>query len=137
MATALVTAGPTREHLDDVRFLSNGSSGRMGYAIAEALRDGGHEVHLVAGPTELARPAGIDFVPVVSALEMQQQVERLFPRVSLVFAVAAVADHRPSQRAPGKPAKAKGSFTIELVPNPDILAELGRKKGSRTLVGFA
>lgn len=137
MPTVLVTAGPTREHLDDVRFLSNASSGRMGYAIAAAARAAGCEVLLVTGPSPLAPPPGVEVVAVVSALEMLTQCRAAFPRCDLFFAVAAVADHRPAARAPGKPAKTDGPQVIELVPNPDIVATLAAEKGNRFVVGFS
>ncbi|HLU39791.1 MAG TPA: phosphopantothenoylcysteine decarboxylase [Planctomycetota bacterium] len=137
MPTVLVTAGPTREHLDDVRFLSNGSTGRMGYEIAAAARAAGCEVILVSGPTALQPPEGVTVVPVVSACEMLDACERVFARCDLVFAVAAVADHRPKVRTPGKPAKHDGPWTLELVPNPDVVATLARVKGRRFVVGFA
>lgn len=137
MTTVLVTAGPTREHLDDVRFLSNGSSGRMGYAIATAAREAGARVLLVTGPTALRPPDGVETHRVVSALEMHREVVGLFGEADVVFGVAAVADYRPACRLPGKPAKGELGTTLELVPNPDILAELGRRKGRRVLVGFA
>lgn len=137
MTTVLVTAGPTHEHLDDVRFLSNGSSGRMGYAIAAAARAAGARVLLVTGPTALRPPEGVETVSVVSALEMHREVRRLVGEADVVFGVAAVADYRPARRLPGKPAKGELGATLELVPNPDILADLGRDKGRRVLVGFA
>ncbi len=137
MPTVLVTAGPTREHLDDVRFVSNASSGRMGYAIAGAARAAGCTVVLVTGPSPLAPPPGVEVVEVVSALEMLTQCRAAFPRCDLFFAVAAVADHRPAARAPGKPAKTEGSQSIDLVPNPDIVATLAAEKGNRFVVGFS
>ena len=137
LLTALVTAGATREHLDDVRYLTNGSSGRMGYAIAAALRTAGCRVHLVSGPVELEPPAGVEVHFVTTALEMLAVVERLFAGCDLVFAVAAVADYRPRTRVAGKPAKSIGGLQLELVPNPDIIATLGANKGAKTLVGFA
>lgn len=137
MPTVLVTAGPTREHLDDVRFVSNASSGRMGYAIAAAARAAGCKVVLVTGPSPLTPPAGVEVVQVVSAAEMLTQCRAAFPRCDLFFAVAAVADHRPAARAPGKPAKTEGSWSIELVPNPDIVATLAAEKGNRFVVGFS
>ena len=137
MPTVLVTAGPTREYLDEVRFLSNASSGRMGYAIAAAAQAQGHDVVLVSGPTHLSPPDGVRLVPVVSALDMLAACERAFARADLVFAVAAVADHRPQQRQSGKPAKSDAPYALQLVPNPDIVAALARAKGSRVVVGFA
>ena len=98
----MVTAGPTREHLDDVRFLSNGSTGRMGFAIAIAAQAAGHRVQLVSGPTELPDPPGVEAVRVVSALEMAAAVDERFPDVDVMFGVAAVADARPAVRLAGK-----------------------------------
>lgn len=137
MAAILITAGPTREYLDDVRFLSNGSSGRMGFALAVAAMAAGHQPTLVLGPTELSPPAGAAVVRVVSALEMQAAAERAFAAVDVVIAAAAVSDWRPAQRAPGKPPKpASGATTLQLVPNPDIVAGLAAKKGRRVVAGF-
>jgi phosphopantothenoylcysteine decarboxylase/phosphopantothenate--cysteine ligase len=132
----LVTAGPTREHLDDVRFLSNGSTGRMGYSVAEAARAVGCPVTLVTGPTALLPPAGVRVIPVVSALDMLAACQQILPTCDVVFAVAAVADHRPRLRQEGKPAKSE-RYTLELVANPDIVATLAREPGSRVIVGFA
>lgn len=109
----------------------------MGFAIAEALRDAGCRVHLVAGPVEIPRPTGVEFHPVVSALEMQAAAEAVFASCDVVFAVAAVADYRPRTRLPGKPPKGRLDLHLELVPNPDIIAGLATRKGGRTLVGFA
>ncbi len=137
MATVLITAGPTREHLDDVRFLSNGSTGRMGYALAKAAVAGGHRVVLVSGPTHLPPPAGAAVERVVSALEMAAAVERALPASDVVFGAAAVADSRPARRLPGKPAKGTGRETLELVPNPDIIAGAANRAGRRAVIGFA
>jgi phosphopantothenoylcysteine decarboxylase/phosphopantothenate--cysteine ligase len=137
MRNILVTAGPTREHLDDVRFLSNGSTGRMGYALAEAARDAGHRVHLVLGPVESAPPHGITVASVTSALEMQAAAESAFDHCDIAIATAAVADFRPRERRTGKPARTGATVTLELVPNPDIVAGLAARKGCRVVVGFA
>ncbi len=137
MAAVLVTAGPTREHIDDVRFLANGSTGRMGFAIAAAAHGRGHEVQLVAGPTHLEPPAGVHVHRVVSALEMQAEAERLYPATDLVFGVAAVSDYRPARRMAGKPAKSEDSTVLHLTANPDIIASIGARKGDRVVVGFA
>lgn len=136
MPTVLVTAGPTREHLDEVRFLSNGSTGAMGYAIAAAARAAGCEVVLVSGPTHLAAPAGVEVVRVVGALEMLTAGEAAFDRCDVLLAVAAVADHRPKHRVSGKPSKT-AAYTLELVANPDIVATLAARKGRRVVGGFA
>lgn len=137
MVSILITAGPTREYLDDVRFLSNGSSGRMGFALAEAARAAGHRATLVLGPVELTTPAGVAVVPVVSALEMQAAAERAFPACDVLIAAAAVADWRPAVRASGKPPRGLAKHSVELVPNPDIVAGLAADKGRRVVVGFA
>jgi phosphopantothenoylcysteine decarboxylase/phosphopantothenate--cysteine ligase len=137
MVAILITAGPTREYLDDVRFLSNGSSGRMGFALATAALAVGHQPTLVLGPTELTPPAGVAVVRVVSALEMQAAAERAFAAADVAIAAAAVSDWRPAQRAPGKPPKpAGGGQTLELVANPDIVAGLAAGKGRRVVAGF-
>jgi len=136
LVAILVTAGPTREYLDDVRFLANGSSGRMGCAIAAAGAAAGHRVTMVLGPVELSPPPGVEVIPVVSALEMQAAAERRFDACDVLIAAAAVADYRPASRLPGKPAKGAG-LHLELVPNPDIVAGLAARKGGRVVVGFA
>ena len=134
----LVTAGPTREPIDPVRFLSNRSSGRMGYAIAAALRARGHAVTLVSGPVALAAPAGVDCVPVETAREMLAACERAWPACDGLFAVAAVADFRPAETSARKLKRAAGEGrSLELVPNPDVLATLASTKGARLAVGFA
>ncbi len=134
----LVTAGPTREPLDPVRYLSNRSSGRMGYSIAEALEAAGHEVVLVSGPVDLAPPAGVERISVESAREMLAACARVWPSCDGLFAVAAVADFRPAEAAPQKLKRSAGDgFTLELVPNPDVLATLAAVKERRLVVGFA
>jgi len=136
MVSILITAGPTREYLDDVRFLSNGSSGRMGCALAAAALAAGHTVTLVLGPVEVQPPAAARVLSVVSAREMQAAAESAFPAADVVVAAAAVADWRPASRAAGKPAKAAGPTTLELVPNPDIVGGLAARKGPRVVFGF-
>lgn len=136
MVSILITAGPTREHLDDVRFLSNGSSGRMGCALASAALAAGHEVTLVLGPVEVQPPPRARVISVVSALQMQAAAESAFAGADIVVAAAAVADWRPAERSAGKPAKAPGATTLRLVPNPDIVAGLAARKGSRVVFGF-
>jgi phosphopantothenoylcysteine decarboxylase/phosphopantothenate--cysteine ligase len=133
----LVSAGPTREYLDPVRFISNPSSGRMGYAVAEAARDRGAEVVLVSGPTCLKAPWGVEVVRVESALEMRQAILERYPWAKVVVMAAAVADYRPAEVLKDKEPKAEAEKTIRLVPNPDILKELGERKEGRVLVGFA
>lgn len=137
MVCILITSGPTREHLDDVRFLSNGSTGRMGHALAAAALRQGHRVLLVSGPVTQDPPPGCEMTSVISALEMQAAAEALFDRCDIVFAAAAVADHRPARRIAGKPPKSEATRTLELVPNPDIVAGLGARKEARIVVGFA
>ena len=134
----LITAGPTREHLDPVRFLSNGSSGRMGYALAAGAVARGWTVDLVSGPVALPRPPGARVHDVVSADEMFEACAPLFEKCSLFIAVAAVADYRPQETAPEKIGKADGPMRIELVPTVDILKTLaGRKRPGQVVVGFA
>jgi phosphopantothenoylcysteine decarboxylase/phosphopantothenate--cysteine ligase len=133
----LVTAGPTREHLDDVRYLSNASSGKMGFACAKAAARAGHEVTLVTGPVALPDPAGVRTIRVVSAEEMYRAVMKLYPKTDAAIATAAVGDYRPAQRVAGKLKKKAGTLTLRLVRTRDILQEMGDRKGPRVLVGFA
>lgn len=133
----LVTAGPTREELDPIRFISNHSSGKMGYAIAAAAARRGAAVTLVSGPTSLPAPWGVVNVPVISARQMRDEVLKRAEESSIVVMSAAVADYRPKDRAEGKIKKGEDGQLLELVKNPDILQELGTRKGSRLLVGFA
>jgi phosphopantothenoylcysteine decarboxylase/phosphopantothenate--cysteine ligase len=135
--TVLVTAGPTVEDIDPVRFVSNRSSGKMGYRLAEAARDRGARVILVSGPTGLAAPHGVEVVAVRSAEEMQRAVsERLGP-ATVVIAAAAVSDYRPAAASASKIKKADGPLALDLVRTPDILQGVGESKGQRVLVGFA
>jgi phosphopantothenoylcysteine decarboxylase/phosphopantothenate--cysteine ligase len=136
--TVLVTAGPTREEIDPVRFLSNYSSGKMGYAIACVARDRGARVILISGPVTLPEPRGIETIRVVSAQQMYQAVMERAGQADIIIKAAAVADFRPVVRCDQKVKKTGAKSTlIELQRNPDILAELGKQKGSRLLVGFA
>lgn len=135
--TVLVTAGPTREEIDPVRFLSNYSSGKMGYAIARAARLRGAKVVLVSGPVTLSPPEGVETIAVSSAEEMRQAVLTRFDESSIVIKAAAVSDYRPVSRAGEKIKKTGRSLVVTLEKNPDILLELGGMKGHRTLVGFA
>jgi phosphopantothenoylcysteine decarboxylase/phosphopantothenate--cysteine ligase len=135
--TVLVTAGPTQEPIDTVRFISNPSSGKMGYAIAEAARQRGAEVILISGPTSLTPPPGVQLYNVRTAHEMREAVLKLYERANVVIKAAAVSDYRPRQFIPYKVKKTADVQTLELVRNPDILAELGQRKGTRVLVGFA
>src|ERR1700683_5288111 len=134
--TVLITAGPTREKMDPVRYLTNRSSGRMGYALAEAaLRRGAH-VLLVSGPTSLKAPGAAEVTSVESAEEMRDAVLSLLPQASIVIKTAAVSDYRPKVAA-GQKIKRKGPTTLELEATPDILKELASKKTSQIVVGFA
>ena len=133
----LVTAGPTREPLDPVRYLTNRSSGRMGYAIAAQAVRRGAAVTLVTGPTHLAPPAGVRVIPVQTALEMRDAVLHAAATATVVIKAAAVADYRPSRLATEKIPSKQDGIRLELQPTPDILRELGARKGDRFLVGFA
>ncbi len=133
----LVTAGGTREAIDPVRYIGNRSSGKMGYAIAAAAAERGAEVTLVSGPVALAAPAGVTRISVESALEMREAVMSAFSAVDVVVKAAAVADYRPETVAEQKIKKQSSNMTVNLVKNPDILAELGSLKQAQFLVGFA
>lgn len=134
--TVLITAGPTREKIDPVRYLTNRSSGRMGYALAEAALRRGARVILVSGPTSLAPPGAAEVTRVESTEEMRDAVLKLLPQASIVIKTAAVADYRPKSAA-GQKIKRKGPMTLELEATPDILKELSLKKTSQIVVGFA
>jgi phosphopantothenoylcysteine decarboxylase/phosphopantothenate--cysteine ligase len=133
----LVTAGPTREEIDPVRFISNHSSGKMGYSIAAAARRRGADVTLVTGPASVHKPYGVEIVPVVSAREMREAVMSRAIDRTVIIKAAAVADYRPAERSGKKIKKGTAPLTLELVRNPDILEELGKVKGESILVGFA
>lgn len=133
----VVTAGPTREAIDPVRFIGNRSSGRMGYAVAEALADLGAAVVLVSGPTGLPAPAGVELVAVESAVEMRQAVLSRTGTCNLFVAAAAVADYRVAAPAPEKIKKEHAELTLRLVRNPDILAEVAALPDGPFTVGFA
>lgn len=133
----LVTAGPTLEDIDPVRFLGNRSTGKMGYALAARARARGATVHLVSGPTHLLDPTGVDVHRVRSALEMQAVAEELFPEVDAAILAAAVSDYRVASTATDKIRGGAESLALELVPNPDIAAGLGARKRGQVLVGFA
>jgi len=134
--TVLITAGPTREKIDPVRYLTNRSSGRMGYALAEAALRRGARVLLVSGPTSITPPGAAELTLVETAEEMRTAVLKLLPESTVVIKTAAVADFRPRATAAQK-IKRKGPMTLELEPTPDILAELARHKKSQIVVGFA
>lgn len=134
----LVTAGGTRERIDPVRYLTNDSSGKMGYALAEAAAQRGADVTLVSGITALTPPSSVKLVTVESAIEMYQAVMDLLPEQDVVIKAAAVADYRPAAPAASKIKKTDERMTIELVRNPDILAQIGdRKTANQVIVGFA
>jgi len=134
--TVLITAGPTREKIDPVRYLSNRSSGRMGYALAEAALRRGARVLLVSGPTTLTPATAAEVTHVESAEDMRDAVSQLLPQASIVIKTAAVSDYRP-KAAVGQKIKRKGPMTLELEATPDILKELSERKESRILIGFA
>jgi phosphopantothenoylcysteine decarboxylase/phosphopantothenate--cysteine ligase len=135
----LVTAGPTREPIDPVRYLSNRSSGKMGHAVATAALRRGAEVVLISGPTALKPPAGAVFVPVQTAEEMREAALQHLTAASVVIKAAAVADYRVERPSPTKikSGSKRDGLSLDLVPNPDILKELAQKKGGAFLVGFA
>lgn len=137
----LISAGPTQEPLDPVRFLSNRSTGKMGYALARAAKGRGALVTLVSGPTTIAHPIGVELIPVRTALEMQQAILAHYPLATVIIKTAAVSDFRPSRTAPHKIKKGTAAASnLELTANPDILFALGQKKGRATrplLIGFA
>jgi phosphopantothenoylcysteine decarboxylase / phosphopantothenate---cysteine ligase len=135
--TILITAGPTQEPLDPVRYLSNRSSGKMGYALARAALERGASVILVTGPVSIDAPPGADLVRVKTAQEMRDAVFAQLEPATVVIQCAAVADFRPSVESKQKIKKTAARVSLELEPTPDILEELGRKRGDRLLVGFA
>jgi phosphopantothenoylcysteine decarboxylase/phosphopantothenate--cysteine ligase len=133
----LITAGPTREYLDDVRYLSNPSTGAMGFACAGAAVRAGHRVTLVTGPSALPDPPGATVVRITSALEMRAAAMKAYRQADAVIATAAVSDYRPARRVKGKMKKGPARIRLDLVRTPDILGEMGRSKGKRILIGFA
>jgi phosphopantothenoylcysteine decarboxylase / phosphopantothenate---cysteine ligase len=134
--TVLITAGPTREPIDPVRYIGNRSSGRMGYALAEAALRRGARVLLVSGPTALKPPGAAEVVAVETAEEMRQAVLSRMEEATIIIKAAAVADYKPRQRSQQK-IKRRGALSLELEPTSDILAEVASKRGSRIVVGFA
>jgi phosphopantothenoylcysteine decarboxylase / phosphopantothenate---cysteine ligase len=135
--TVLVTAGPTCEDLDPVRFLTNRSSGKMGYAVAAAAARRGAKVALVSGPTSLETPQGVERIDVRSTEQMQRAVQARFAACTIAVFAAAVADYRPAEKSNQKIKHGKEAVTLRLEPNPDILAGVAREKGERLVVGFA
>lgn len=133
----LVTAGPTREYIDPVRFISNRSSGKMGYAIAESFVERGHEVVLVSGPVSIITPKGVRLIHVISASEMHEAVRAEFADSDALIMCAAVADWRPAQISDSKIKKGGARLMLELVPTADILTDISKFKGHRVIAGFA
>ncbi|WP_027408187.1 bifunctional phosphopantothenoylcysteine decarboxylase/phosphopantothenate--cysteine ligase CoaBC [Anoxybacteroides tepidamans] len=133
----IVTAGPTREKIDPVRFFTNRSTGKMGYAIAETAAEWGADVTLISGPTHLAAPRNVETVRIESAQEMYEEVAKRFPDADIVIKSAAVADYRPKYIFSGKMKKQPGDLMIELERTVDILKTLGEQKSKQFLVGFA
>lgn len=134
----LVTAGPTREYIDPVRFISNASSGKMGYALAKIAKRLGGEVHLISGPVSISPPPFLDeFVKVVSAEEMKREVLKRYENMDVIVMNSAVADYKPSMYSERKIKKDSEKFSLVFEKNPDILKELGKRKEKRILVGFS
>jgi phosphopantothenoylcysteine decarboxylase/phosphopantothenate--cysteine ligase len=133
----LISAGPTREFFDTVRFISNPSSGKMGYALAAVARQRGHEVTLVTGPVALQSPKDVEVISVVTAEQMARACKKAFRRANVAIMTAAVCDFRPADRLERKLAKQAKPRRVILEPTEDIAAALGRIKGKRLLVGFA
>lgn len=133
----LVTAGPTREDIDPVRYISNRSSGKMGYALARAARNRGAEVTLISGPSNLVAPVGVNFVKIHSGDDMYNEVMKYYDSTDIVIKSAAVADYRPETIETSKIKKNNDNMSIKLIKNKDILYELGKLKKSQLLIGFA
>jgi len=134
----LITSGRTKENIDPIRYLSNNSSGKMGYSLAQAAVDLGAEVTLISGPTNLGIPKRLrNFISVESALEMYEKVDEYFEDIDIFIACAAIADYRPKEYKKEKIKKSDSDLILELVRNPDILFEMGKKKDKQLLVGFA
>ena len=138
LGKCLISAGPTREWIDSVRYLSNPSSGKMGFELARSAMEKGFDVTLVSGPVSLSCPKGVNFVSVETALEMREALINFFAEADLTIMSAAVSDHRPENLGNLKIKKDQLPDQLKLIPNPDILLELGKLKSSQqTLVGFA
>ena len=133
----LITAGPTQEPIDPVRYITNHSSGKMGYSIAKAARERGADVTLVSGPTNLEKPAGVNVIDIVTAKDMHREVLEHFKDSDVIIKAAAVADYKPKEISDNKIKKSDSDLSIELTRNPDILLELGKMKNDKILVGFA
>lgn len=133
----LITAGPTREYLDSIRFLSNPSTGKMGYALAAAARQLGHQVVLISGPTNLPVPQNVKLIKVTTARQMLTSVKSFFNRADCLVMSAAVGDYRPAHQIKGKLRKSQRVMNLKLVRNPDIFQEVAPKKKHRVFLGFA
>lgn len=131
----LITAGNTREMIDPVRYLSNVSTGVMGFRLAQAARDAGYRVTLISGPTSLRPPQGVKYIPITSSEELARVLRNAFPDSDVLFMTSAVCDFRPARFSPRK-IKRKTVFGLKLVSTPDILAGLARRKGKRMVIGF-
>jgi phosphopantothenoylcysteine synthetase/decarboxylase len=132
----VVTAGPTREAIDPVRFISNRSSGKMGYAIAEAALAAGHQVKLISGPASVGKPNGVDFISIVTSDELYQTVHGALPECDVLVMCAAVSDYKPATIEPRKMKKRPAPFDLRLIPTRDVLASLPRERRC-LVVGFA
>ena len=138
MPRILITSGPTRQHLDPVRYLTNASSGRMGAALAAATIEAGHQVVVVSGPVDVEYPTGVEVIPIISTEEMLGVCQKVFPECDGLIAVAAPCDYRPVAVAPHKIHKTGDSLHVELVETPDVVAALAKKKmAAQWLVAFA
>lgn len=135
--TVLITTGPTREPIDPVRFISNPSTGMMGFELAREARRRGYRVILISGPTNLVPPKDIRFIPVVTTFEMRTKVMKFLRDADCLIMAAAVADYRPKRYKPKKLKRATESLTLGLTRTIDILAEVSRRRGGRIVVGFA
>ncbi|HEX7517064.1 MAG TPA: bifunctional phosphopantothenoylcysteine decarboxylase/phosphopantothenate--cysteine ligase CoaBC [Chthoniobacterales bacterium] len=133
----VVTAGPTREAIDPVRFISNRSSGKMGYAIADAAIAAGHDVTLISGPASVTPPEGAQFISITTSDELHDEVHRAVRECDVLVMCAAVSDYKPAKVGPRKIKKSKTPFALELTPTRDILASLSRDNRSYLVVGFA
>ncbi len=134
----LVTSGPTREYIDDVRYISNASSGKMGYCLAEAARHRGHKVTLISGPVDIKPPRGVKTINVISAHDMLKQTLKYFKNCDCLIMAAAVSDYTPALKIKGKMKKGKTVMMLRLVKTPDILTEVAKKKKQgQVVIGFA
>jgi len=132
-----VTAGPTREAIDPVRFISNRSSGKMGYAVAEAALAAGHSVTLISGPSAITPPGGVRFISVTTSDELHDAVHRAAPKCDVLVMCAAVSDYKPAKVSTQKMKKRKTPFALKLIPTRDILASLPAERRDYLVVGFA